>query len=68
MLPTIRYGDINDDGKINNRDLGLLQQYLSSFPVTVNLAACDVTNDGRVNNRDLGLLQQYLTGFPVELG
>ena len=26
----IVYGDANADGKINNKDLGLLQQYLSA--------------------------------------
>lgn len=29
----ILYGDVNADGKINNRDLGLLQQYLNGWDV-----------------------------------
>ena len=60
-------GDVTDDGKINIRDLGLLQQYLNGWDVTVNLDACDVTGDGKVNIRDLGLLQQYLNGWDVKL-
>ena len=61
-------GDVNGDGKVNNRDLGLLQQYLADFVVTINADACDVNGDGRVNNRDLGLLQQYLADMDVTLG
>lgn len=62
------YGDLNADGKINNRDLGLLQQYLNSWDVTVNVDGADVNGDGNVNNRDLGLLQQYLNNWDVTLG
>ena len=61
-LPAL-LGDANGDGKVNNRDLGLLQQYLADMDVEVVLAVCDVTADGRVNNRDLGLLQQRLSDF-----
>lgn len=61
-------GDVNNDGKVNNKDLGLLQQYLNGWGVSVNKAGADVTGDGKVNNKDLGLLQQYLNGWKVELG
>lgn len=61
-------GDTNGDGKINNRDLGLLQQYLADMDVDICLEVCDTNADGKINNRDLGLLQQYLADFEVELG
>ncbi|MBR2310964.1 MAG: dockerin type I repeat-containing protein [Oscillospiraceae bacterium] len=61
------YGDVNGDGKVNNRDLGLLQQYVNGFDVDVDVEAADVTHDDKVNNRDLGLLQQYVNGFDVDL-
>ena len=64
----IIYGDANGDGKVNNRDLGLLQQYLNEWDVEINEAACDVNDDGKVNNRDLGLFQQYLNEWDVTLG
>lgn len=67
-IVTITYGDLNGDGRINNRDLGLLQQYLAGWDVTVNVAACDLNGDDRMNNRDLGLLQQYLAGWDINLG
>lgn len=61
-------GDVNADGRVNNKDLGLLQQYLSGWDVRVDEKAGDVNADGRVNNKDLGLFQQYLSGWDVELG
>ncbi|MBR2319607.1 MAG: dockerin type I repeat-containing protein [Clostridia bacterium] len=61
-------GDVNGDGKINNKDLGLLQQYLNGWMVTVSEKGADANGDGKVNNKDLGLLQQYLNGWNVELG
>ena len=66
--PAFTYGDLNDDGRINNRDLGLLQQHLADWDVSLNRDACDLNNDGRVNNRDLGLLQQYLADWDVTFG
>ena len=60
-------GDVNDDGKVNVRDQGLLQQHLNGWEVTINLAAADVNRDGKVNVRDQGLLQQYLNGWDVTL-
>lgn len=62
------YGDVDGNGRINNRDLGVLQQYLGDWSdVQINLEAADVTHDGRVNNRDLGLMQQYLGDWDVSL-
>lgn len=61
-------GDINKDGKINNKDIGLLQQYLNGWDVVVDERAADTNGDGKVNNKDIGLLQQYLNGWEVELG
>ena len=67
-ISPVIYGDGDGDGQINNRDLGLLQQYLNGWYVDVNTSAADVNNDGDVNNRDLGLLQRYLNGWDVTLG
>ena len=66
--PAYLPGDANGDGRVNNKDLGLIQQYLADFDVTIsNMNAFDVNGDGRVNNKDLGLIQQYLADFDVEL-
>lgn len=53
-------GDINGDGKINNKDLGLLMQYLNKWNVEIVLEAADVTDDGLINNKDYGLLMKYI--------
>ena len=60
-------GDINADNEVNNKDFGLLRQYLTEWDVTVDLRAAEVTGDGKVNNKDLGILRQYLNGWDVEL-
>ncbi len=61
-------GDANGDGKVNNLDLGRLQQYLNGWDVTIDFVAADVDGNDRVNNKDLGLLQRYLNGWDVTLG
>ena len=56
-------GDADGNGKINNRDLGLLQMYLNDDDLTgknFNEAAVDLDGNGKLNNRDLGLLQKLL--------
>lgn len=65
--PTIVPGDANGDDKVNNRDLGMLQQHLNGWEPAIDTTAMDVNDDGRVNNRDLGVLQQYLNGWETEL-
>ncbi len=64
----VSYGDINGDGAINNKDLGLLMQYINGWVVTVDVAAADVNADGAINNKDYGLLMQYINGWQVVLG
>lgn len=65
--PLYTSGDINDDESINNKDLGLLMQYLNNWDVQINTDAADVNKDSAVNNKDYGLLMQYLNNWDVEL-
>ena len=58
--PQYAPGDINGDGKVNNRDLAALQRYLNEWDVAVVETALDVNEDGKVNNRDLATLQRIL--------
>lgn len=64
----VMYGDVDGNGRINNRDLGQLQRHLNGWDVNVDEIASDVDDNGRVNNRDLGRLQQYLNEWDVTLG
>lgn len=63
----VKSGDINNDGNINNKDLGLLMQHLNNWDVEIVTDAADVNGDGSVNNKDYGLLMQYLNNWDVEL-
>ena len=67
VLTTHTPGDINGDGKVNNKDLTRLFQYLSDWDVEVNEPALDVNGDGKVNNKDLTRLFQYLSDWDVEI-
>ena len=53
-------GDINGDGKVNNKDATRLQKYLKGDEVEVVEFNLDVNGDGKVNNKDLTRLQRYL--------
>lgn len=60
-------GDINDDGKLNNKDATRLMQYLSGWNVDVIPEALDVNGDGKLNNKDVTRLLKYLSGWDVEV-
>ena len=62
-----RPGDINGDGKVNNKDLTALAKYLAGFDGSYIEYNLDTNGDGRINNRDLTRLAQYLAGKNVEL-
>ena len=58
-------GDINHDGKLNNRDATRLLQYLAGWEVEADARYLDVNRDGEVNNRDVTRLLQYLADWEV---
>ena len=60
-------GDVNGDGKVNNKDLVRLMKYLSNWIVDVDTKALDINGDGSVNNKDLTRLFQYLSDWDVEI-
>lgn len=55
-------GDVNSDGKINMRDVVLLQQVVNGWNVTYSKDAADYNSDGKINMRDIVALQQYING------
>ncbi len=61
-------GDVNGDNTINNKDLGLLMQYLNDWDVEIVAENSDVNVDSSINNKDYGILMQYLNGWDVNLG
>ena len=62
------YGDVNGDGTINTRDVGLLQRYLNGWDVVILTEVADVTGDGKINVQDIARLQRYLCGWDEILG
>jgi len=59
-------GDINGDGKLNNKDVTRLMQFLAGWEVEA-VAAPDINGDGKLNNKDVTRLMQYLAGWEVEI-
>ena len=60
-------GDVNGDGIVNNKDFGILRQYLNKWDVDIDERAADVNADGSVNNKDMGILRQHLNKWDVTL-
>ncbi len=60
-------GDVNDDGLVNNKDIGILQRYLNGWTVDINLYAANVNEDDSINNKDIGILQRHLNGWDTIL-
>ena len=60
-------GDMNGDGKINNRDVSMIVRYLVDKEVAslAQLTAIDVNGDGYVNNRDASMVSRYLVGKEI---
>ena len=60
-------GDINGDGKVNNKDWNLLMKYVKYNEGTVVEINLDVTGDGKVNNKDWNLLLKFVKYGGVEI-
>ena len=58
-------GDINGDGKLNNKDLTRLMKYIADNETTVVKNTVDVNGDGAVTAKDLTRLLKYLSGADV---
>lgn len=58
-------GDVDGNGKVNVKDLALLQRSLNKWDVIIVEIASDMNSDGKINVMDLALLQRYLNGWEV---
>lgn len=69
--PTVTYGDLNTDSKINSTDITLLKRYLLKKLTDSDIVkeASDLDGDGKINSTDLTLLKRFLLKkideFPV---
>lgn len=55
------FGDVNNDGTADKKDIILLQHYLTKQnPSGINLTAADIDGDNRINVFDLIYLKRYI--------
>ena len=64
------FGDVNEDGKVNIRDVTAIQRFLAEYTDLTERqrGAADVNFDGVVDVRDATLLHMYFAEFDVTLG
>ncbi|MGN0453347.1 MAG: leucine-rich repeat protein [Ruminococcus sp.] len=68
-LPDYLYGDVNEDGRVNVKDVTEIQKAAASI-ITLNdlqKAVADVNKDGSVNVKDATHIQKFLAGIVEEL-
>ena len=71
---TIKYGNVNNDGKIDVKDVTTIQKYVAGTTKLTgnNLKAADVNLDGKVTKSDATLVQKYIaqiiTKLPIKYG
>lgn len=63
------YGDVNDDGTVNGKDVTLIRRYIAGgYDISINEQAADVNCDGTINGKDVTLIRRYIAGgYDVEL-
>ncbi len=62
------HGDVNGDGKIDIKDLLILEKYFSKWNVDIDEAGADVNGDGKIDIKDLLILEKYFAKWDVTLG
>ncbi len=61
-------GDLNDDGRINSKDVICLLRYIAGWELDGLVEdALDVNHDGRINSKDAILLLRYIANWDVTL-
>ncbi len=55
------FGDVTDDGLVNNKDVFRLLSYIPDNTVVVNMYAADVNGDGEITNADVLDLFAYVS-------
>ena len=59
------WGDANDDGAVNMKDVLVLRKYVAGLAVTLNFQNADVVTDTALNMKDVLTLRKFLAGLPV---
>lgn len=53
-------GDVNDDNKVNNKDVIALFRYINDRSVVINKSVADTNDDGTLNNKDVVTLFRFV--------
>ncbi len=62
------YGDANEDGAVNMKDVLLMRKYVAEIPVTLNFANSDVNADDAVNMKDILSVRKFVAELIDHLG
>ena len=62
------YGDANDDGAVNMKDVLLMRKYVAELPVTVNMTNADVDVSGALNMKDILSVRKFIAELVDHLG
>ncbi len=65
---TVLYGDANDDGAVNMKDVLILRKQLAGLMPIINMANADCNGDGSVNMKDVLELRKFLASLITTLG
>jgi len=60
-------GDINGDGRVNNKDITVLMRYVKYLDIEVVEEALNVNGDEKVNNKDITVLMRYVKYKDIEI-
>ena len=69
VLTVIIVGDVNSDGRLNNKDVAMVARYKAGKETLGNnaLLAADVDGDGSITMKDLSIMQKYILGMTTAL-
>ena len=56
----ILYGDANNDGMVNMKDVLAMRKYVADLPVELDFDAADTNGDGAVNMKDILTVRKYI--------
>ena len=62
----VLYGDANDDGEINMKDILALRKFIAGLSDHINKAAADVTGDSVINMKDVLLIRKFVANVVGE--
>lgn len=57
------YGDLNEDGVVNQRDVTRFQKYFAGYKKSIPTDLGDLDEDGRITRRDAMILARHVQGW-----